>query len=63
MNWKIFIKMAIPLLRAAGEAKKAEDDNNVGKDDIVGVSMVYAADLLDALVSDKALPKAPGVLK
>mgnify|MGYP001568428524 CR=1 FL=1 len=63
MNWRIFIKMALPLLRAAGEAKKAEDANNVGKDDITGASMVYAADLLDALVSDKLLPKAPPSLR
>lgn len=63
MNWKLFIRMALPLLRAAGEAKKAEDSNTTGKDDLIGVSMVYAADLLDALVSDKTPPKAPSELR
>lgn len=64
MNWKIFIRMALPLLRGAGEAKRAEDTNTNGKDDLVGVSMVYAADLLDAILADKSvLPKVPDVLK
>lgn len=64
MNWKIFIRMALPLLRGAGEAKKAEDNNTTGKDDLVGVSMVYAADLLDAILAGKpVLPKVPDVLK
>lgn len=64
MNWKLFIRMALPLLRAAGESKKNEDENTTGRDDVIGVSMVYAADLLEALVSDKpVLPKAPDVLR
>ena len=61
--WKILIRMALPLLRSAGEEKKAEDENTTGKDDAIGVSLIYAADLLDALVSNKPLPKAPEVLQ
>ncbi len=61
--WKVLIKMALPLLHSAGEAKKAEDENTTGKDDAIGVSLIYAADLLDALISDKPLPKAPDVLR
>jgi len=61
--WKTIVRMALPLLRSAGEAKKAEDDNTTGTDDAIGVSLVYAADLLDALVSGKTLPKAPSILK
>lgn len=61
--WKTLVKMALPLLRSAGEEKKAEDENSTGKDDAIGVSLVYAADLLDALVSNKPLPKAPEVLR
>ena len=37
MNWKFAIQMAIPLIRGAGEAKRAEDPNNVGQDDLVGI--------------------------
>jgi hypothetical protein len=62
MNWKIFIRMALPMLRIAGENKKAEDENTTGKDDLIGISLIYAADLLDALLSNKEIPKAPKVL-
>jgi hypothetical protein len=56
--------MCLPLLRQAGESKKAEDENSTGKDDLIGTSLVYAADLLDAILADKPkLPKAPDVLK
>jgi hypothetical protein len=61
--WKILINMALPLLRAAGEAKQAEDENTTGKDDLIGLAMVFAADLLDAIVKDKPLPKAPKALQ
>ncbi len=61
--WKTIVRMALPLVRAAGESKKAEDENTTGKDDMIGVSLVYAADLLDALVSGKDIPKAPSVLR
>lgn len=64
MNWKMFIRMALPMLRMAGESKKAEDDNTTGRDDLIGVSLVYAADLLDAILADKPkLPKAPDALR
>jgi len=64
MNWwKIILRSALPLVRAAGEAKKAEDDNTTGKDDLIGTSLVYAADLLDALIADKLPPKAPDALR
>lgn len=63
MNWKFFAKMGALYLRQAGEAKKAEDSNTTGKDDIQGVAMVFAADLIEALVSDKPLPKAPTELR
>ena len=61
--WKVIARMALPLLRAAGEAKKEEDANATGPDDAIGASLVYAADLLDALASNKDLPKAPEVLR
>ena len=61
--WVVLVKMAMPLLRAAGIDKQNEDSNTTGKDDAIGISLVYAADLLDAIVSDKPLPKAPDVLR
>lgn len=62
-GWKMWTQMAIPALRNAGLAKKNEDANNTGKDDIIGSTLVYVADLLDALISDSELPKAPAFLK
>ena len=63
MNWRILVKWALPMLRMAGESKKAEDGNSEGRDDLIGVSLIYAADLLDAILSDKPnIPKAPQIL-
>lgn len=61
--WKVLLKMATPLLRAAGEAKKSEDENTTGKDDAIGQSLVYIADLSDAIILNKPLPTAPDVLR
>lgn len=63
MNWKFLAKMATVYLRGAGEQYIAKDDNTTGKDDAIGVSLVYSANLIDALISDKPLPKAPEVLR
>lgn len=63
MNWKFFARMAALYLRSAGEQYIAKDENSTGKDDATGVSLVYAANLIDALVTDKPLPKAPEVLR
>ena len=64
MNWKFWVRMALPFLRNAGEDFKAKDENSTGRDDLIGTSLVYAADLLDAILADKTtLPKAPSVLK
>jgi hypothetical protein len=61
--WKFFVMPAIGYLRAAGEAKRAEDPNDTGKDDAIGASLIYAADLLTALLTGKDLPKAPAALR
>lgn len=60
--WKYFARMAIPMIESAGEAKQAEDENSTGRDDLIGISLVYAAQLLQAIVSGKEIPKAPKVL-
>ena len=61
--WKVLVRMALPLLLQAGEEKQAEDENTTGKDDAIGISLVYVSKLLAALVNNKELPKAPPVLR
>ncbi len=64
LNWRMFASMAIPFIRAAGVAKENEDSDTVGRDDQIGIALVFAADLLQAIVDDKpTLPKAPASLK
>jgi hypothetical protein len=62
-NWKFFVNLAIPFIEAAGRDYCAKDENNVGKDDIIGQSLIYVAVLLSAIVNDAPIPKAPEVLK
>lgn len=57
--WRILANMAIPAVRGAGEAKKAEDANTTGKDDIIGICLVFCSELLDALVNGKPIPPVP----
>lgn len=63
MNWKFFVKMAIPMIENAGEMYIGKDDNDTGRDDLIGQSLVYVAKLLNAIINDKELPKAPAALK
>lgn len=61
--WKVIANMAIPALQLAGEAKKAEDDNDTGKDDAIGVTLVFVGELLNALINGKPLPSIPDALR
>lgn len=65
MNWKFFAAMAAGMMRSAGFAKEAEDDNETGTDDIIGQGLVYAASLVEWLVSGAkgSAPKVPDSLK
>lgn len=63
MNWKFFVKAALPWIHMAAESFKNQDDNTTGKDDLIGISLDYAANLIEAVISDKPLPKAPEALK
>jgi hypothetical protein len=64
VNWKFFVRMALPMLRMAGEEYKNRDDNNTGKDDLIGTSLVYAADLVEAAIAEKPkMPAVPNALK
>lgn len=51
MNWKFFAMMAAGMLRSAGVAKQAEDENTTGKDDVIGQGLVYAANLIEWLTT------------
>jgi hypothetical protein len=62
-DWKLILLMALPMLEAAGQAKVNEDENDTGKDDAIGQSMLYAAKLIKALALGSELPKAPKVLQ
>lgn len=63
MNWKFFVRMALPMIRMAGEEFKNKDTNTTGQDDMIGVSLTYAADLIEAAINGTPTPKAPAVLK
>lgn len=62
-NWKMLLKMVMPMLESIGQAKIDEDANNTGKDDITGQSILYAIKLLNAVLEGKDAPKAPSILK
>lgn len=62
-NWKMILLMILPMLEAAGQAKIAEDENDTGKDDAIGQSMLYVVKLVKAIVLNNPLPKAPDVLR
>ena len=63
--WKIVLGMAVPLVRGAGLAKENEDANNTGQDDLIGIALVFMADLgqwaLDGGIGKP--PTVPQVLK
>lgn len=61
--WKTFARLAVPFIESAAEHYKAIDDNDTGQDDIIGISLQYAADLLNAVLNGQPAPKAPDALK
>ena len=60
MNWQFFAVMAAGMLESAGMAKKMEDADNVGSDDLLGDGLVYAAQFIRWLLSRRTTP-APKV--
>lgn len=63
-NWKFFVNMALPFIESAGRDYIGKDSNDVGKDDMIGQSLVYVANLLRAIINDKPeLPKVPEALR
>lgn len=63
MNWRFFVRMALPLIRMAGEDYKSQDTNTTGRDDMIGLGLVFAADFIEAAINGTPLPKPPAELK
>lgn len=63
MDWKFFAEIGVMYLRKGAKYWRKKDANNTGKDDALGVALDYAADLVDAVLEEKELPKAPAELR
>ena len=62
-DWKMLVRMALPMIEMAGEHFIEQDENDTGKDDMIGQSLLYAAKLLKSVLSGKEPPKAPEILQ
>lgn len=63
MNWKFFVRMALPFVSMAAEQYKNKDENTTGQDDMIGISLEYAVKVIEAAINGTPIPKAPDVLK
>lgn len=58
-GWKTLLQMILPMLEAVGQGYIDRDDNDEGKDDIEGQSILYAIKIFRAVLAGKEMPKAP----
>lgn len=63
MNWKFFVRMALPMILMAAETFKNKDENTTGQDDMIGISLEYAVKIIEAAINGTPIPKAPSVLQ
>lgn len=63
MNWKFFVRMALPMISMAAETFKNKDENTTGQDDMIGISLEYAVKIIEAAINGTPMPKAPSVLQ
>lgn len=63
MNWKFFVRMALPMIAMAAEQFKSKDENTTGQDDMIGVSLEYAVKIIEAAINGTPVPKVPAALK
>lgn len=63
MNWKFFIRLALPYLEMAAEHFENKDENTTGQDDMIGISLRYAKKLIEAAINGTEAPKAPEALR
>jgi hypothetical protein len=50
-GWKMLLNMLLPMLEAMGQAKVNEDENDTGKDDIVGQAMLFGVKIFRAIAT------------
>jgi hypothetical protein len=62
MNWKFFVRAALPFIEMAAENFKNKDENETGQDDMIGLGLEYAAKIIKAAIDGKPVPKAPAAL-
>jgi hypothetical protein len=53
----------VPYLGAVGQALVDLDENKTGADDFAGALLVYAAEVISAVLNDEDLPEFPEILK
>ena len=63
MNWKYFVRIALPMISIAAEQFKNKDENTTGQDDMIGISLEYAVKIIESAINGTPVPKAPSVLK
>ena len=49
--WKYFARLAVPMIESAGEMYVNQDENETGKDDLIGKTLIYIASLIKAVLS------------
>lgn len=63
MNWKFFVRMALPFVEMAAEQFKNKDENDTGQDDMIGLGLEFAAKIIRAAIDGKPMPPVPAGLK
>lgn len=63
MNWKFFVRLALPYLEMAAEYFADKDENDIGQDDMIAISLRYAKSLIEAAINGTTAPKAPEALR
>ncbi len=63
MNWKFFVRMALPMISMAAEQFKSKDENETGQDDMIGIALDFAVKIIEAAINGTPVPKAPEALR
>lgn len=61
-DWKFFVNLAIPYIHMAAKMFKDKDPGTTGKNEMIGISLDYAADILTSAVNGTPIPAAPAQL-
>jgi hypothetical protein len=51
-GWQTILAMIMPMLEAFGYKKIAEDENDTGKDDIIGQSILFGVKIFRAVLKN-----------